>query len=614
VLAALSLLAFVVFYPSLRGAFVSDDINAIVTNEHVSGPLDVGVIFTEYSWWSSTRADAPGYRPLVTASFALQHQLSGNSPIAYHVVNVALHAIIAWLVYVIALRLGVGANGALASAVLFCVLPIHTEAVAWVVGRAELMAALGFAAALVLLLDYRASGQIERVVGAGAFFLAGLLSKENAVTLLAAPAICAVTLGGEPARKRRDLVATIALLAVFCAYLGLRATAGPVLPHSAGDRLDNPLVALDGLARLSGAMSVFGHYLWLSLFPYPLSVDYSYNALGIDAAFVADRFTMLGVAGAVALAAAGWMSRNRQPATPAGLLLAAASYSIVSNTILLIGTIMGERLFYLPSLGLCVAAGPALAWLAGRRAGLACLLVVALAYGGLTSMRAGAWSDPIRLFEAAVRAYPASARAHMELATAYGQAGRESDAEEEFRDATTIKPDYAAAWYNLGNLNARGQRYDAAARAYGQALEHNPKLVQAWYNAALVERLRGNLADAVTYRQHAAELATIDPDVHTTLADTLLMAGRDEEAVAAYTRALELGADPATAHTNRGVASQRAWDCTRALDDYLTALRIEPTHRVALANAVGCLQTLGRGDEASALIAAARVANRDTGR
>lgn len=605
------------FWPALDGSFVSDDRNAIVANAYVVGPLEPATIFTEFSagWWGVARDEGAGYRPLVTLSFALNHALSGLAPRSYHAVNLALHGLVSWLVFLVAVRLGTSRPGALLAATVFCALPIHTEAVAWVVGRAELLTAAAAGAMLVCLIDYRRRGQLAAVSGAAALFVLGLFSKENAVTMLAAPLLLTIALPTRPFERRRDLVATAALAVGLLVYLGVRALAGPLLPSVAGDQLDNPLAVVELPARIAGAASVLGRYLQLTVWPWPLSVDYSYDALGIGAGFRGDPYGAAAVVACVALATAAWRTRSSDPAVTFGLLMAAATYSIVSNSVVLIGTIMGERLFYLPTFGLCVAAAPALARLEQRagRKGLALVAVVALAWVVVDHARARAWRSPVALFEAATAVYPRSARAHMELGSAYGAMNRQDEAIEAFRAATAIKPDYAAAWYNLGNFHARRQQFDDALAAYDQAVTHAPRLTRAWHNLALVHRQRGRPQQAVAAAERASELSPADLGVWILLADLLLAEGRYAEAVPAYDEALELGATAAT-RINRGVAMQRLAGCDAALPDYLAALEAAPGHRTALANAVGCLQADGRIDEARALVERAEVATRHDGR
>ena len=401
VLAGLSLSA---FYPCLDGEFVSDDINAIVHNEHVQGDLDPVAIFSSFSWWGSTRGDAPGYRPLTTLTFAINRATAGRYRVPYHLVNVGLHALVSLLVYALALALGIEATAAATAAVLFCLLPIHTEAVCWIVGRAELLAAAGFCAALVASLRYIERPRIGLLAACCLAYLAALFSKENAIVLLPLPVLATWVLYPRRRPVRPAAAVTIALIVSAAVYLAVRGAAGPAFRLGSGDLLDNPLSMLRPAGRLLGALSVFGRYFVLVLWPHPLSVDYSYNATGIGPGFTGDAYTVIGAIVATLLIYAAWRTRAARPAVCFGLLTAAAAYSIVANFPLTIGTIMGERLVYLPTVGLCVAVAALVeaAQVKRPRTAAVALVTVMLVYLAVDVGRARAWQSPVRLFEALI--------------------------------------------------------------------------------------------------------------------------------------------------------------------------------------------------------------------
>jgi tetratricopeptide (TPR) repeat protein len=597
--------AAVVFHPAYSGDFVSDDLNAIVGNELVTEGASAAQIFSRYSWWGSARGDAPGYRPLATWSFALNYRLAGTDVRSWHAINFVLHGLVSWLVMLAALELGYRRSTALWCGVIFCVLTIHTEAVAWVVGRADLMAAVGYCGTLVFLLRHRRLGRGRDALLAAAFLLLGMLAKESAATVLAAAPLAALCLPGGKEAKRRDLWATGFLLVAFGAYAVFRLRAGgPFLSSGAGDLLDNPLAVLEPVTRWLGALAVLGRYLALTVWPHPLSVDYSFDALAIGPGFVADRYSAIALAAGSVLA----LTAKRGGAVAVfSLLLAASAYSLVSNTVMPIGTVMAERLFYLPTVGLILlAAAPIESALALKRRTAAATLVlgaVTAAYAAASMARAHDWQDAIRLFESAARAHPRSARAHMELASAYGHAGRATDAETAFARALEILPTYAAAWYNLGNARARRGALDAAAEAYRRAVEHKPRLVQAWYNLGLVEQMRGDSRAALEAFGTATRVAPRDAQAHASLAEALVAAGRLEEAVASYSRAVELvGAADTALRLHRGAALERLRGCEAALPDYLAAaegggLAEQP----GLERASACLVSLGRSEQARLL-------------
>src|SRR5215468_6461107 len=165
---------------SLSGALIYDDLNAIVRNPAVTD-LDVRRIVSTGSWFAPT-GDAALYRPVTTASLAANYALHGTAPLGYHVVNVVLHAAVCVLLVLVLARVTGEATIALLAGFLFAAHPVHTEAVASVVGRAELLAA-----GLALLSWWIAvarRGVAARIVAALVLF-AGALAKENAVTIVA---------------------------------------------------------------------------------------------------------------------------------------------------------------------------------------------------------------------------------------------------------------------------------------------------------------------------------------------------------------------------------------------------------------------------------------------
>ncbi|HEY2776090.1 MAG TPA: tetratricopeptide repeat protein [Candidatus Binatia bacterium] len=630
----------IAFWPALGAGFVSDDVNAIVENEWVSGPFDPAAIFSNFSWWGQGRSDAPDFRPAATLTMALSHSASGSNPSAFRIVNFAMHAACAALLFALARALGLELATAMAAAALFAVLPIHSEAVIWIVGRAELGAAACFLIATLCCVRIERNGSAHNArreadiaapgdsaaryslwsgLGAAAAVTTGMAFKENAVTVLAVPAALAVCLGPARERLQRAAQTTAWLAAGAAVYFALRAHAsGPSLHLGSRSLLDNPLSVVGAGTRLLGAVAVLGRYLWLSVWPSPLSIDYSYDALGIGSGFVADADSAVAIVAVAALAWAAWRGPGARSVTSFGILVAAASYSIVSQVLFPLGTLLGERLFYLPTAGLLLAAAAACEPLMVRTAartitiGICAALVIVALF--VDRHRAAQWSTPVSVFEAAVAAYPRSARAQMELASAYGNAGRIEDAAAHFAAARAIHPGYSAAAYNEGNTYARAGLYDRAEAAYRSAVTIQPDLTRAWYNLALTERIRGQTAAWVDAMEHATALSPDSPVLENELGEALLAAGRYEDAAGTYDRLIDGGQAVAASYFNRGVARHHAGGCTAAVDDYRKAASFSVAPHEAFDAAAGCLRELGHNDEAEKIEQAGKVANRDTRR
>ena len=141
-------LALLCYANTLFNGFTYDD-NAIVrTNTRIRSLANWRQIWlTDY--WYEKADDEPIadpvrdrlYRPLTLHSFAVNYALQGENPAGYHAVNIVAHALVCWLVWLFALRLVGDAAVASLAGILFAIHPVHSEAVAGIVGRGEILAA-----------------------------------------------------------------------------------------------------------------------------------------------------------------------------------------------------------------------------------------------------------------------------------------------------------------------------------------------------------------------------------------------------------------------------------------------------------------------------------------
>jgi hypothetical protein len=174
----------------LSNGFVFDDHQLVEANPLVAEPGHLREVFASH-YWHPLRSRGYLYRPLTILSLRLDHLLGGGRPVLFHATNLLLHAAVSVMVYLV-LSLLYGrrtrareaggeampwaANVPMVAALLFAAHPVHTEAVAGIAGRADLLAMLFVMAAWWLHL-------LERPWSAAAAFCLGMLSKESAVVL-----------------------------------------------------------------------------------------------------------------------------------------------------------------------------------------------------------------------------------------------------------------------------------------------------------------------------------------------------------------------------------------------------------------------------------------------
>ena len=405
-LALVAVAALAAYALALRNGYALDDETIVWKNPVVHGFGNLRELLLEPYW----RKSGELYRPVTLLSFAVDWTLFGGSPAAAHAVNLVLHALAAVLVAELVARLGGGAAAAAAAGVLFAVHPVHVEAVANVVGRAEVLATLCVLAACHLYLrgPPRSAGRIAALC---ALYLLGLGAKEIAVTL---PGLLLVLDALAGARERRgpralllrNLPLLCALAATLALYLALRVNA------SGGMLGVGPAPYLVGLStggRVATALSLWPEYARLLFWPRDLSADWGPGLL--DVVGWSSPRVWLGLALGAAAAAAAWISWRRARWTAAAVLWFAVAALPVSNLPFPAGTLLAERNLYLPSVALAFLLPPLAAAAARERrvvrlaaAGAFALL---LALGAArTWRRTPVWASSDTVFAAMVEEHP----------------------------------------------------------------------------------------------------------------------------------------------------------------------------------------------------------------
>ncbi|HEY6174438.1 MAG TPA: hypothetical protein VIX73_08350, partial [Kofleriaceae bacterium] len=337
-------IALLVYLRALWNGFALDDVSIIQTNPWVHRWSELWQAFGQPYWppWNG----AAMYRPLPIASYALDWHT--RSVMWMHAVNLLWHAGASVAVAALLIRLTESESAALVGGVLFAVHPLHVEAVANVVGRAELMAAL-----FTVLAVYAALERDRLWWSLGALAL-GLLCKETAAT---APALVVWgwMLGiGRPGRRRMlAYVAGWTVVAVI--YLAIRWT----ILHPYG-RLEHLAAVFIGASPLSvrfTTVAALSDIARLLVFPAVLRVDYSPNertlvTSPLDGRFLAGLLCFLVWAGLLWLA---WRRGRRVEAFGLGWI--AIAFLPVANLFFPTGVLVAERTLYLPSVGLALAAG-----------------------------------------------------------------------------------------------------------------------------------------------------------------------------------------------------------------------------------------------------------------
>lgn len=408
--ATAALLACLVYLITLHGTYIYDDV-AFIEHEPRLHQIDQWPLL----WTQPYHRGADIlYRPLTSLSFALQFALHGDQLWALHLVNILLHAGVTALIAELALTLATPAAGWIAG-LLFAVHPVHVEAVAGLVGRSELLCALGILGALQLWLHRPMT--LRRMLAILALFALAALSKEQGTLL---PFILLAALPwrgwGTRASRERNLVMTTLALTMFgfAAYILWRENHPAIRIEWDPSWITwsvNAIAQATGPDRWLLPIIVAGRYTALLAAPFWPSLDYGGHVIGATA-HLTNPYLWIGLTALLTLATCTLIALLKRRFALLLLLLALAmSYGLISNFILIIGTIMGERLMYLPSAFFLILATIALCRLPSKATLLITLLLIG-AWSWRTFSYAALWNDPQALYQYQLTAHPDSSRGY----------------------------------------------------------------------------------------------------------------------------------------------------------------------------------------------------------
>ncbi len=584
--------ALIAFSNTMPGDFVYDDVVLIERSQELKD-FDLRRIFLQ-NYWGPERTDR-NYRPLTLLSYALNYRLS-EKPGPFHAVNVVLNAAVAVLAYLVLLELLREAPLAALGATIFAVLPVHVEAVANIVGRAELLAALAiFGVWLCALKTSARAGRPAReswklVLAASAVTFLGLLAKENVIIVI--PLIVTGSLALRRAVPWRTVIGAACAAAV---YLAVRTA---VLAGKQGVVVftDNPIHDLDPLTRVLNAVKLLGLYIEKIAVPVRLSANYSFNQL--PELSLAEPRLWAGVLAVTApLCFTAWFFRRRSPLVTLSAVFFCVAFATTANVIIPIGTNFAERLAYTPSFAFVIllcAAAAAPAFARWRGTSLMLLGALAAVYGARTWVRNADWTDRATLYLRLPIDAPLSAQSYVKASEGYLELRRKAKTPEEkevfirkaeaaIRRSIEIYSESGKAEAKLAEILYHQGRYEEGANLFTHAIE---ALFAHKQMEPVVFRFRGECLLRLSRFAEAEqdfdryvktlEAASARPDAggfnFRGLARAFL--GRLDEALADFNRALELRRDWPELWNNRGMCKLKRQDFAGAIEDWKRGLEL----------------------------------------
>jgi len=547
----MAVIAALVYANSLGNGFAYDDVPIIQKNPSIQALDRLGNAVLSPYWPGPQGANMALWRPVTTGVLGLQHIVAGGEPLLFHVTNVALHAAASGLLVLLLVHL-MSLPAALLAGLVFAVHPVHTEAVANVVGVAELISAAAVLAACLLHVRGGPTSRWPTAVAIGALYAIGFGAKESAVTL---PGLIFLV---DAARTRlgfRDLASYVAarwrtyfvMLVVALSMLTARfdilgTVASPVGPMGAN--------ILSEIPRIWTLGEIWTHYVRLWVFPLDLSADYAPNVIPISFGWHATNVT--GVVLVLSTLAVTLMLWRRPALEPDSRSARVAAFGVVwfliaispiSNTLFLSGVLLAERTLYLPSAGLAAATGWLVVRLARDRPRAVPVLVAgALLAGSVhTWNRNPVWKDNDAVFTQMLRDYPHSGRSQWLLADNFIERGQLEQGLFAFRATVNLlDADYAVVTYVAGRLSEM-ERYEGAEGLLDHAIRDRPTAPLAYGQRTGIRAEHGDARGTERYARVSLALYPRDALRQHVLAWALVSRGAWDEAIEARRRGDEIG-------------------------------------------------------------------------
>lgn len=529
------LVAVLPYLLTLHFPFMLDDTPSIVENPVIQ---DLGRFLSGDGFRYNPRRFI-GYLTL-----ALNYHFGALDVVGYHLVNIAIHALTALLVYALVrftfatpwLRdTSLAARGefiALATALLFAAHPIQSQAVTYLVQRFASLAAFFYLLSLVLYIwgRLRVGNQklfIPLVLFAGAACagLLAMLTKETAVTLPFMILLFEVSFFRSS--RRRNLVLIGGFVGAVALFLALLAFNNQPIDElfNQFDRLSRETQFISRWDYLLTQFRVIVTYLRLLFLPIEQNLDYDFTLYHtFFTAPVLLSFLFLSALFLLALYLYGFRfkrlnssfvtrhsSRISNPESRLigfGILWYFIALAVESSLIPIADVLVEHRL-YLPSVGIALALTVTTVCL-GRRLSsrqlLALLAVVVMVLGMATVRRNLVWSDPVTLWSDVAAKSPGNARAWCNLGVALLERGEVDAGIDKLVKSSLIDPTYAKTQLNLGVALGQKNRFREAAHALEAALRLNPKLWLAHANLGTIYQRMGRREEAIEHLESAVQL------------------------------------------------------------------------------------------------------------
>ncbi|CAG2160236.1 unnamed protein product [Oppiella nova] len=490
------------YWPSMWGQLVFDDRPAIIDNKDLRPNTPLYRLFQNDFWGTPLHKEQShrSYRPLTTLTFRWNFSIHGLNPMGYHIINIALHSLVCILFYNYSRLLFCDSMTSLITSLLFAVHSIHTECVASIVGRAELLSAIFYLSALLIWISQKYKMKYKLLLSV-IFSWFGFLCKEQSLTALI---ICAIhelisrrhlpikenkvipkaslnsiiVRVGNIKRSQivwRKIVKNIfILLTAFMSALIFRLyLMGNKFPKF--NRFDNPASYSGAPTKQLTYSYLIAFNSWLLLFPCDLSCDWTHASIPLVSNLLDPRIWTIGAFFAILFSLLFYaLIKSEDHRLFLVLTLAIVPFIPSSNIFFPTGFVVAERVLYLPSIGFVLLIGMGVkkmldSWEShstGIKTVIGLLLIV---HTVKTYRRCNEWNNEYSLYTSGLKVNPMNTKLLNNLGRLHERDGSYDVAINYFREAVRIEPSDVRGHLNLGNILLKTNNSKEAEMAYRTA-------------------------------------------------------------------------------------------------------------------------------------------------
>lgn len=560
------------YLPSFVNEYAYDDLAYVLENK----------VLRDFSWKNAwTEFILGNYHPLTALSLKIDHSINEFNPRTYHVHNVILHVLTTLLFIVFTKKLTKSPIIALGAGLLFGVHPLHTESVAWIAERKDVLYTLFFFAGLYTYLIYRESGNRNWYIATLVLFVASCLSKGMAVIFPVVMLLCDYLIEKENILFKPASWRIVEKLPFFVLAFGFGILAFYV-QDKFGSVYNTKYVEMNYgmLDKMFLAIYGFIFYPLKIVWPSALCAYHPYPPLTDGMLPTYFYLAPLGLLGMIAVVWYFW-EKHRMVSFAFGFYL----FGILPVLQLVpVGeNIVAERYAYVSTAGFFILiAWAAHEWYKQKQnsIGLIALASAALAFVLVTRERIPDWKDNLSLFKDVAEKYPNSPVAHNNTGYGYEQLKQYDKALYHYKIASSLRKNYADVLYNIGSVygedlnmldsgifylhkaiaanpkkteayNNMGTFYykkgilDSAIHYYGLVLEDKPEYPLGWYNLACVYFGQEKFPEALDAYQKSVKYDPGFGEGWLSLGNTWAKLGDTKQQMECYTKAAQKGSENA---------------------------------------------------------------------